>query len=298
MSNTSNTQVLRAIFILILAVLSFDVMAICVRLLQPAYSAAELSAYRNVLGVIPSLIVMSYMGQLQFKRSALRLPQWRLALLRGCFIAVAQLSFYGALGLMELATVSALAQTNGLFVVLLSIAVLSEKVGKWRWGALMLGFAGAMLILKPGSDAFSVQALLPIVAALFYGLSMVTIQLFDKESPNALIYLYASTASALASILFVFFFEGFSPLPDLRDAAAIFVMSMAGGCGVLLMMLAYRSAPPSALAPFQYFSILSAFFFGWAIFGELPIEELFPGTLFIIGAGAIIIWRENFVKSS
>jgi len=298
MSNTSNTQVLRAIFILILAVLSFDVMAICVRLLQPAYSAAELSAYRNVLGVIPSLIVMSYMGQLQFKRSALRLPQWRLALLRGCFIAVAQLSFYGALGLMELATVSALAQTNGLFVVLLSIAVLGEKVGKWRWGALMLGFAGAMLILKPGSDAFSVQALLPIVAALFYGLSMVTIQLFDKESPNALIYLYASTASALASILFVFFFEGFSPLPDLRDAAAIFVMSMAGGCGVLLMMLAYRSAPPSALAPFQYFSILSAFFFGWAIFGELPIEELFPGTLFIIGAGAIIMWRENFVKSS
>ena len=298
MSNTSNTQVLRAIFILILAVLSFDVMAICVRLLQPAYSAAELSAYRNVLGVIPSLIVMSYMGQLQFKRSALRLPQWRLALLRGCFIAVAQLSFYGALGLMELATVSALAQTNGLFVVLLSIAVLGEKVGKWRWGALMLGFAGAMLILKPGSDAFSVQALLPIVAALFYGLSMGTIQLFDKESPNALIYLYASTASALASILFVFFFEGFSPLPDLRDAAAIFVMSMAGGCGVLLMMLAYRSAPPSALAPFQYFSILSAFFFGWAIFGELPIEDLFPGTLFIIGAGAIIIWRENFVKSS
>lgn len=298
MSNTSNTQVLRAIFILILAVLSFDVMAICVRLLQPAYSAAELSAYRNVLGVIPSLIVMSYMGQLQFKRSALRLPQWRLALLRGCFIAVAQLSFYGALGLMELATVSALAQTNGLFVVLLSIAVLGEKVGKWRWGALMLGFAGAMLILKPGSDAFSVQALLPIVAALFYGLSMVTIQLFDKESPNALIYLYASTASALASILFVFFFEGFSPLPDLRNAAVIFVMSMAGGCGVLLMMLAYRSAPPSALAPFQYFSILSAFFFGWAIFGELPIEDLFPGTLFIIGAGAIIIWRENFVKSS
>ena len=298
MSNTSNTQVLRAIFILILAVLSFDVMAICVRLLQPAYSAAELSAYRNVLGVIPSLIVMSYMGKLQFMRSALRLPQWRLALLRGCFIAVAQLSFYGALGLMELATVSALAQTNGLFVVLLSIAVLGEKVGKWRWGALMLGFAGAMLILKPGSDAFSVQALLPIVAALFYGLSMVTIQLFDKESPNALIYLYASTASALASILFVFFFEGFSPLPDLRDAAVIFVMSMAGGCGVLLMMLAYRSAPPSALAPFQYFSILSAFFFGWAIFGELPIEDLFPGTLFIIGAGAIIIWRENFVKSS
>ena len=298
MSNTSNTQVLRAIFILILAVLSFDVMAICVRLLQPAYSAAELSAYRNVLGVIPSLIVMSYMGQLQFKRSALRLPQWRLALLRGCFIAVAQLSFYGALGLMELATVSALAQTNGLFVVLLSIAVLGEKVGKWRWGALMLGFAGAMLILKPGSDAFSVQALLPIVAALFYGLSMVTIQLFDKESPNALIYLYASTASALASTLFVFFLEGFSPLPDLRDAAVIFVMSMAGGCGVLLMMLAYRSAPPSVLAPFQYFSILSAFFFGWAIFGELPIEDLFPGTLFIIGAGAIIIWRENFVKSS
>ena len=71
---------------------------------------------------------------------------------------------------------------------------------------------------------------------------------------------------------------------------------MAGGVGVLLMVLTYRSAAPSALAPFGYFSILTAFGFGWVFFDEFPLDKLLPGALLIVTAGALIIWRETLIR--
>ena len=74
-------------------------------------------------------------------------------------------------------------------------------------------------------------------------------------------------------------------------------MLMAGGTGILLMMVAYRTAPASALAPFQYFAIITALVFGWIFFGEFPVDKLFPGALLIILAGGVNIWREHYVKN-
>ena len=78
----------------------------------------------------------------------------------------------------------------------------------------------------------------------------------------------------------------------------IFIMSITGGIGVLLMMISYRMAPPSVLAPFIYFGIITAFMFGWIFFNEFPIDTLFPGVLLIVGAGVLIVWRENQVNKS
>ena len=103
--------------------------------------------------------------ELTLNLSKLVIKQWRLALLRGVSVAVAQLCYYSAIGVLDLATVSTLGQTNAFFVVILSVIIIGEKVGIWRWAALLLGFLGAMLILRPGTDSFSIYALLPICAA-------------------------------------------------------------------------------------------------------------------------------------
>ena len=142
-------------------------MALHVRILLSTYSALELSAYRNVIGILPSILVLAVTGKIRLNAQKLVIRQWKLALVRGVIVAAAQLCFYTSLGFMELATVSALAQTNALFFVLLSIVILGEKVGLWRWSALFVGFFLAMLVLKPGSDAFSIWALLPIAVAVF-----------------------------------------------------------------------------------------------------------------------------------
>ena len=290
---TEFRRALKAIGLLLLAILCFDVMSLLVRILSARYAAPELSAYRNVLGIVPSLALLIWTGELRLRGSSLRIENWPLAVGRGFAVALAQLFFYSALARLELATVATLGQTNALFVVLLSVVLLGERVGPWRVAALLVGFVGVVLILKPGSEAFSLAGLLPVGAAVCYAISMVTVRFFGPEVSNGLLYLYSSAAAAVGAIILAAFTTEFSPLQSLADAGLIFGMGILGGVGVLFMMLAYRSAAPSILAPFGYFGILSAFCLGWLVFGEAPIDTLFPGVLLIVGAGALIMWREN-----
>ena len=286
-------QTVRAVMMLFASILCFDLMAILVRILAADYSILELSAYRNVLGVIPSIAVMIWAGELRLKGTNLRIRQWRLALTRGLIVAVAQLCFYSAIAFLELATVSALSQTNAFFVVILSIMLLGERVGIWRWVGVVLGFVGAVLILRPGTDAFTVYALLPVASAFCYGISMVTVRMFGAEVSTALLYLYSAFGAAVGAIILAAFTTSFHPIASVADAGLILSMAISGGCGVLFLTLAYRSAAPSVLATFGYFGILTAFLWGWVFFGEAPVEKLFPGVVFIVAAGVLIIWREN-----
>ena len=148
MADTQRTWL--AVSFMLLAILGFDTMGVMVRILSTrGYGAAELSAYRNLLGIIPSLILLAYWGELRLSAGMMRIKRWKLALFRGLVTALAQLCFYTALAHMELATISALAQTNALFVVLVSVVLMGERVGPWRIFALFLGFAGAIWVLRP-----------------------------------------------------------------------------------------------------------------------------------------------------
>ena len=132
-----------------------------------------------------------------------------------------------------------------------------------------------------------------MVAAFCYGFSMVTVRYFPDEVPNALLYLYSSLASALGAFVLATFTTGFSPIAQTTDLVLIVTMSTAGGIAVLLLMFAYRIAASAVLAPFGYLGILTALGFGWLFFREAPIDTLFPGAILIVGAGVLIIWREN-----
>ena len=283
----------RAILMMIAAICCFDLMAVLVRVLSSTYSTHELAAYRNVIGMIPSLILMVWTGELTLKRANYRTGNWPLAVGRGVAIAIAQLTFFTALAHLELATVAALAQTNGLFVVLFSIVILGERVGPWRWAALGVGFAGAVWIIRPGGDAISVYAILPTIAAACYAFTTVSVRKFPVEVSNALLYLYSSVAAGLGAIVLALATTRFTPIASAMDGLLIFTLGMLGGVGVLFIMIAFRMAPPSKIAPFSYFGILTAFVWGWLFFGEAPVETLFPGVLLIVGAGAMIIWRER-----
>ena len=300
MNLSARKKTFQAIGILLLAITCFDIMAVFVKILleEERYSPQELSAYRNVIGVIPSIILLIYTRELTLNLSTLIIKQWRLALLRGFSVALAQLCYYSAIGVLDLATVSTLGQTNAFFVVILSVVIIGEKVGIWRWAALSLGFLGAMLILRPGTDAFAFHALLPICAAFLYGFSISTLPKFDRSISNGLLYLYSSIGAGIGAIILAVLMTDFTPIHSFWDMVLIFLMSITGGIGVLLLMIAYRMAPSSVLAPFIYFGIITAFMFGWIFFNEFPIDTLFPGVLLIVGAGVLIVWRENKANKS
>ena len=294
MGFTSN---FKAIAFCLIAIMLFDLMAVQVRYLSNYFSVQELSVYRNILGVLPSILLLIYNKEFTLKLENYKIPQWRLAFIRGLFVAVAQYLFYTALSKLELATVSALGQTNALFVVILAVLMYKEVVKFWRWAAVFIGFLGAILIISPGSESFSFGGLFPVGAALCYAVSMVTLRSFDKSTSTSILYLYSAIAAAIGAIIYAVITIDFSPVTNYNHLFIILTMSLCGGFGVVFLMVAYRSAPAAVLAPFSFFGILNAYALGWFIFGEAPIDDLFPGALLIIGSGLMIIWREQSNKA-
>lgn len=294
MAGQDQAKAIGAVGLLFASFLCFDLMSVLVRLLSAGHAAPELSAWRNLLGMIPSLGLLLATGEL--RRGGLRLAQWRLAALRGTVIALAQVLLYSALARVELATVGSLSQTNALFVVLWSVLVLRERVGAWRLAALALGFAGAVLILRPGSQAFSPAGLLAVAAAALYAFAAVSSRLFAADVPSARIYVWSSGTSALAALGFAAVTSGFAPVTGRGEALELVAMGLLGGTAALMQMLAYRIAAPSLLAPLSYFSILNTFLFGWLFFGEAPFDTLLPGAALIAAGGITILWRERQVR--
>ena len=126
---------------------------------------------------------------------------------------------------------------------------------------------------------------------------MVTLRSFDKSISSAILYLYSATAAAIGAVILAIGTTEFTPIQSISDGLLILTMSVSGGFGVVFLMYAFRNAPASVLAPFSYFGILTAFGFGWAIFGEFPIEKLFPGVILIVLSGITILWREQRRKT-
>lgn len=290
-----NRTTLAIVFSLI-ALLLFDLMGLIIKYLSPHYGAAELSAYRNIAGLIPAVIALWWSPDWHRNGRKLQLRQWKLALLRGVILTFAQYFFYLSLGLLTFATASTITYANAPIMVALAVPLLGERVGILRWTAVIFGFVGVMLIVGPGRDAFDPAALLPLAAATCYALSSVTARMMDDAVPSALINIYASATAAGGSLLLAFFTVGFSSLNETTDLLWILAMGGFGGTAVLFMIVSYRMTEQSNLAPFSYFGIPFAFVLGWVFYGEAPWNELFPGAVLIVAGGLIIVWRERRLR--
>lgn len=287
-----------AIVISLLALMLFDLMGLIIKLLSSDYRAAELSAYRNLFGLIPSLIALASSRAWHASGRKLIIRQWPLACLRGLLVSGAQFLFYLSLGRLAFATASTLTYSNALFMTALAVPFLGEKVGPLRWSAVLIGFVGVLWITGLGSDTFSWDALIPIGAAMLYALAGVSSRLTDEDVPSPVINLYSTVFAVVGSLILALSTGGFSPLATPSDIWWIAGMGGFGGCAVLLLIVSYRMTEQSNLAPFSYFGIPMAFFFGWLFFGEAPVADLFPGAILIAAGGLMVIWRERRLKSS
>lgn len=285
-----------AVLLLLGALTLFDGMGLIIKHMSPRYGAAELSAWRNMFGLVPSLLVLWFSRDWHATGRMWRLRQWRLALARGVILTFAQFSFYMSLGLLTFATASTITYANSLFAVALAVPLLGEKVGWIRWGAVLVGFAGVVWIVRPGGDTFTLAALLPLGAAACYALVGVTARMMDEDVPTPLINLYSSIVALGGAVILALVTGGFTPLQQPSDLGWLMAMGALGGSAVLLLIMAYRMGEQSNLAPFNYFGIPLAFVLGWVFFDEAPWGELFPGALLILASGLMIVWRERRLK--
>jgi len=290
---TQSGSVARAIAISLVALVLFDFMGLIIKHLSAEYSAPELSAYRNIFGVIPSAIALWSSSDWHRGGRRLRVRQRSIVYLRGVIVTFAQLMFYLSLGRIAFATATTITYSGALFTTVFAVLILKERVGVVRWSAVLVGFVGVLMVVGLGRTSFTWDALLPVGAAVLYALSSVTARLVDDDVPSALVNLYSTAFAVVGSGLLAFFLGGFSPIQSLSDFLWIVAMGGLGGTAVLCLVISYRMTEQSNLAPFSYFGIPFAFFFGWLFFDEAPIRDLFPGAILIVISGLMVIWRER-----
>ncbi len=290
--------VLISVAMMLAGIVLLDCMGAVAKHLVERYPAQQISLARNIFGLLPTFSILLWESRGRITPGSIRLRQWRLGFSRGLMVAVAQLALYGSFKYLELATVAVIAYSGPLFITMLAIPWLGERVGIWRWGAVLGGFAGVVLVIGPGTQVFAWAGILPAVAAFFYANSLVSTRKFDKGASHAAINLYAQAGAIVGSLILLLTTSG-AVLPEgsaaevLADLGFALLLGGFGGFGVYLLTLAYRRTPASLLAPFEYFGVLSALAIGWIVFGEWPVQRIFPGVVFIVGAGIVIILRER-----
>ena len=275
-----------------------DCMGIAIKYLRADYPAAQLSVFRNLFGMIPCFIALYFSKDWHDKGRKVVIKRWRFGLARGLIMSFAQLCLYTSYLYLPYALVATMEYTGPMMITLLAIPLLGEKFGWYKSLAVLTGFIGIIFIMQPWSESFNLYMLLPVMAAFGYSLARVTALNFSNDTPVPLINLYANIGTLLCAILLVITFNMWENFKSLYDVLILFIMGIAGGSGVLLLIYGSRKAELSKIMPFDYIEIFFALILGWVFFKEWPVDQLFPGALFIVAGGIIIYLRQmDFLKT-
>lgn len=250
------------------------------------YSPLQILFLRNVIALPFALAVTVRIGGVQ----ALRSGRPAAHLLRGFLWVVATVMFFTSFAYLDLAEATALIFVAPLFITALSAMFLKEQVGWRRWLAVVVGFVGVLVVIQPGAAAFQLVSLLPVSTAFIYALLMLSARWVDQRESAWTMLLYLTGTSALLSALVVPFVWTPIGLEDLWSFAGV---ALFGTAGMTLMTQAFRVAPASTVAPFDYSGLLWATVLGWLFWREVPDAPAVLGAAIIVGSGFFILWRER-----
>ncbi|MGC2124825.1 MAG: DMT family transporter [Xanthobacteraceae bacterium] len=208
---------------------------------------------------------------------------------RGASQAISQTFTVIAFSLMPLAGAVAINFSAPLFSGLISVLWLKERAGPARWGALLVGFVGVLIVVKPGSDSIQLGALFALANAIMYGSVTVAVRGMSKtESANTLLMWQMVCLAVMHSFLLVFGFRWPTP-----QHAALFVsMGVANAAAQYLWTRALHAAPATAVSPFYYFLLVWTMFIGFFVWGDVPTAGLLLGSGIVVASGLFLLYQE------
>jgi drug/metabolite transporter (DMT)-like permease len=225
---------------------------------------------------------------------SLRTTSIPLQLLRGTALLGSSLFFITGLRYLPIAEASATGFVSPLFVTALSIIFLAEKVGVRRWIATATGLFGVLVILRPGTSAFHVAAFLPIVSAFCWATTLIMTRMMSGKEHSSTIMTYSSIAGvAIMTAMVPFAWVA----PTWHDIMFGILVGVASTAGQWIVVLAFRYADASVLAPFSYTQLLWVSILGFLVFGEVPDTWTIVGASFIVASGLYTAHRERVRRS-
>ena len=235
----------------------------------------------------PAMVPGSPLFALQSRRPGLQV-------MRGVALLGSSLFFISGLRFLPIAEASATGFVSPLFVTALSIIFLGESVGLRRWIATAVGLIGVVIILRPGSGAFHPAAFFPIVSALAWACTLIMTRMMSGREHALTTMTYSSIAGAcIVSALVPFVWV----TPSWHDILFGIFIGIASTAGQWIVVLAFRYADASVLAPFSYTQLLWVTVLGFVIFGELPDIWTITGAVFIVASGLYTAHRERVRRS-
>ncbi len=277
---------LKGIACMLVAVGVFAFMDSLLKFLTEHYPTMQVSAMRGFASLPFVLLPLVYTG----RYAELKPVRWKLHLMRGLLSVFLLATFVYAIRVLSLADAYSIFLSAPLLVTALSVPILGEKVGWHRWLAIAVGLCGVLVMLRPSSSSLmTVGALAAFVSAIAYAVSVVSVRVLSKTESNTSVVFWSMAIMTLVSTLFAL--PHWQPI-RVEHFGAIVATGALGALAVHLLTLAYRSAPASRIAPFEYSALLWGVGIDWLAWDTLPGTRVYIGGGIVVLSGLYLIWRE------
>ena len=256
------------------------------------YLSSELHYLQVVWGRYFFMLIISIPLSFLFFRQELKFPNsLSVQLWRSFFLFLSTIFFFYAISLISLAEALTLAFVSPIIVTILSIFYLGEKVGIHRWTAVVIGFLGVLLIVRPGFIEFNFASFSALAAGISYAFYIIyTRKLSFSDSAVVTLIFTGSVGCIIISLIVPFVWSSL----DFKQILFLILLASIGTLGHFLIILSLRLGEASKLAPLGYFEIITNIFVGYVFFNDLPDIWIYFGLFLIVISGLYIFVRENY----
>ena len=271
---------------MLVGVAGFSVMDAVLKWLTADYSITQVVALRSWFG-LPLLCLFALYGH---GIRSLRTERPMAHGLRYLLVLILSFSFFWALSQMKLVDAIAITFAAPIFITALSVPILKEKVGIYRWLAIAVGFCGVLIMLRPGTGVFQWASLVVLGSVLVYSLLMITTRALKATESTAALMLYPQLGMTLTGLILAPFFW---VTPTLSDLGLFALAGTFGSVGVMCVTHAFRLGPAAVISPFEYSALIWASLLGYLFWDELPDSITLVGAGVVIASGLYIVYRET-----
>ena len=275
-------------FYMFISVCAFSLMDVIVKWSED-YPVGQVLFFRGFCGIIPILFLIPKDRYLDFYKTTRPFLHFKRCLAG----LIALVSIFVALRNLPLATVVSISFAAPIFITIFSIFLLKEKVGIYRWLAVLVGFVGIIFITEPGFSSLNLYYIYPIIFCLGLSYVAIAIRKLSSTEPVWLISFFFSFSIMLLS--FLSFYQNWI-LPSLIDLFLLSLIGILGGLANLWLSQSYKLSEVSLVTPLKYLALVFAIIFGYFIWDEVPTFKTLLGAGLVILSSFIIFRRELVLK--